>query len=275
MVERGLITLALAFMAALWWWLDGHGGRAFANEIALEFLTGYLLEKALSVDNIFVFLLVFNTFAVPAELRQRALMLGVIGAIVLRGVMIFVGAALVARFHWVLYLFGLFLLFTGVKMLLSANDKPDLDHNPVLRWMRGHLHITRGFHGEQLRAVEDGRHGFTPLFVVLVLLAVVDVVFAVDSIPAIFAVTLDPFIVLTSNVFAVLGLRALFFLLAGMADRFHLLGYGLSLVLVFIGAKMLIAHWYKIPIGLALGVVAVLIVASILASLAIPPRNSE
>lgn len=269
------ITLALAFMAALWWWLDGHGGRAFANEIALEFLTGYLLEKALSVDNIFVFLLVFNTFAVPAELRQRALMLGVIGAIVLRGVMIFVGAALVARFHWVLYLFGLFLLFTGVKMLLSANDKPDLDHNPVLRWMRGHLHITRGFHGEQLRAVEDGRHGFTPLFVVLVLLAVVDVVFAVDSIPAIFAVTLDPFIVLTSNVFAVLGLRALFFLLAGMADRFHLLGYGLSLVLVFIGAKMLIAHWYKIPIGLALGVVAVLIVASILASLAIPPRNSE
>ncbi|KAB2900799.1 MAG: TerC/Alx family metal homeostasis membrane protein [Dokdonella sp.] len=269
------ITLALAFMAALWWWLDGHGGRAFANEIALEFLTGYLLEKALSVDNIFVFLLVFNTFAVPAELRQRALMLGVIGAIVLRGAMIFVGAALVARFHWVLYLFGLFLLFTGVKMLLSANDKPDLDHNPVLRWMRGHLHITRGFHGEQLRAVEDGRHGFTPLFVVLVLLAVVDVVFAVDSIPAIFAVTLDPFIVLTSNVFAVLGLRALFFLLAGMADRFHLLGYGLSLVLVFIGAKMLIAHWYKIPIGLALGVVAVLIVASILASLAIPPRNSE
>lgn len=268
------IALALAFNAALWWWTDGHGGRAAANEVGLEFLTGYLLEKALSVDNIFVFLLVLNTFAVPAELRQRALMLGVLGAIALRALMILVGAALIARFHWVLYLFGVFLVVTGAKMLLTPPSEPDLDHNPVLRWMRGHLRITRGFHGQQLRVVEDGRTAFTPLFLVLVLLAVVDVVFAVDSIPAIFAVTLDPFVVLTSNVFAVLGLRALFFLLAGMADRFHLLGYGLAAVLVFIGAKMLVASWYKMPIGLALGVVAALIVASMLASLVVAPRRS-
>ncbi len=267
------IALALAFNAGLWWWVEQHAGRALANEVGLEFLTGYLLEKALSIDNIFVFLLVFNTFAVPVELRQRALMLGVLGAIGLRAIMIFVGAALVARFHWILYLFGLFLIVTGVKMLVSADSAPDLDDNPVLRWMRKHLRITRGFHGEHLRVEEGGQRAFTPLFVVLVLIAVVDVVFAVDSIPAIFAVTLDPFIVLTSNVFAVLGLRALFFLLAGMADRFHLLGYGLAGVLVFIGIKMLIVPWYKVPIGAALGVVAAFIVSSILASLIFAPKD--
>lgn len=269
------ISLALAFNAGLWWWELQQSGPAVANEVALEFLTGYVLEKALSIDNIFVFLLVFNTFAVPVELRQRALMLGVLGAIALRAVMIFVGAALVARFHWVLYLFGLFLLVTGIKMLLSADTEPDLESNRVLRWIRGHLHITRGFHGEQLRAVEDGRKAFTPLFVVLVLLAVVDVVFAVDSIPAIFAVTLDPFIVLTSNVFAVLGLRALFFLLAGMADRFHRLGHGLALVLLFIGIKMLIADLYKIPIGIALGVIAFLIGSAIAASMLWPAESAD
>lgn len=269
------ISLALAFNAGLWWWELQQSGPAVANEVALEFLTGYVLEKALSIDNIFVFLLVFNTFAVPVELRQRALMLGVLGAIALRAVMIFVGAALVARFHWVLYLFGLFLLVTGIKMLLSADTEPDLESNRVLRWIRGHLHITRGFHGEQLCAVEDGRKAFTPLFVVLVLLAVVDVVFAVDSIPAIFAVTLDPFIVLTSNVFAVLGLRALFFLLAGMADRFHRLGHGLALVLLFIGIKMLIADLYKIPIGIALGVIAFLIGSAIAASMLWPAESAD
>jgi len=267
------IALALAFDAGLWWWVDAHAGRAAANEIGLEFLTGYLVEKALAIDNIFVFLLVFNTFAVPVELRQRALMLGVLGAIALRAVMIFVGAALVARFHWVLYFFGLFLVVTGVKMLFSAQSEPDLDGNPVLRFMRRRLRITRDFRGEKLRVVDDGRSAFTPLFVVLVLIAVIDVVFAVDSIPAIFAVTLDPFVVLTSNVFAVLGLRALFFLLAGMADRFHLLGYGLAAVLVFIGTKMLIVDWYKVPIGVALGVVGALIAVSMVASLLFPARE--
>ena len=261
------IALALLFNLGLWWWLDMHSGRAIANQVGLEFLTGYVLEKSLAVDNIFVFLMVFNYFAVPAEQRQRALMLGVLGAIVLRAILIFVGAALVARFHWILYLFGLFLLVTGLKMLFAANQKPDLEANPMLRWMRGHLPLTRDFRGSMLSVVENGKRSYTPLFVVMVLIAVTDVIFAVDSIPAIFAVTLDPFVVLTSNVFAVLGLRAMFFLLAGMADRFHMLGHGLALVLLFIGTKMLIAGFYKIPIGIALAVVAALIAGSIFASL--------
>jgi tellurite resistance protein TerC len=199
-------------------------------------------------------------------------MLGVLGAIVLRAVLILLGAALVAQFHWILYLFGLFLFATGVKMLLAANPEPDLERNPVLGWMRRHLRLTRDFRGDALSVQEGGKRWYTPMFVVLVLIAVTDVIFAVDSIPAIFAVTLDPFVVLSSNVFAVLGLRALFFLLAGMADRFHLLGHGLAAVLLFIGAKMLLAGVLKIPIGIALGIVALLIVASIVASLLLPPR---
>lgn len=267
------VSLALVFNAGLWWWLDGHQGRAIANEISLEFLTGYVIEKSLAVDNIFVFLMVFNYFAVPAEQRARALMLGVLGAIVLRAILIFVGAALVAKFHWILYLFGLFLVFTGVKMLLAANQQPDLEANPVLRWMRAHLPLSKGFHGGALSVVEGNRRSYTPMFVVMVLIAVTDVIFAVDSIPAIFAVTEDPFIVLTSNVFAVLGLRAMFFLLEGAAERFHLLSYGLASVLMFIGAKMLVAGFFKIPIGIALGVVAVLIGTSMLASLWVKPRS--
>jgi tellurite resistance protein TerC len=261
------VSLALAFNGWLAW---QHG-----SERGLEFLTGYLIEKALAVDNIFVFLMVFNSFAVPPELRQRALMLGVLGAIVLRAVLILLGAALVAEFHWLLYLFGLFLFATGLKMLLAANPEPDLERNPVLGWMRRHLRLTRDFRGDALSVQEDGKRWYTPMFVVLVLIAVTDVIFAVDSIPAIFAVTLDPFIVLSSNVFAVLGLRALFFLLAGMAERFHLLGHGLAAVLLFIGAKMLLAGVLKIPIGIALAIVALLIVASIVASLLIPPREQR
>ena len=269
------IGLALAFNLGLWAWLDASAGRSAANEAGLEFLTGYLIEKALAVDNIFVFLMVFNSFAVPPELRQRALMLGVLGAIVLRAVLILLGAALVAEFHWILYLFGLFLFATGVKMLLAANPAPDLQRNPVLGWMRRHLRLTHDFRGDALSVREGGKRWYTPMFVVLVLIAVTDVIFAVDSIPAIFAVTLDPFIVLSSNVFAVLGLRALFFLLAGMADRFHLLGHGLAAVLLFIGAKMLLAGVLKIPIGIALGIVALLIVASIVASLLLPSRKAD
>ncbi|MBO9661506.1 TerC family protein [Dokdonella sp.] len=267
------VGLALAFNLGLWWWLDGQAGRAVANDIALEFLTGYVVEKSLAVDNIFVFLMIFNYFAVPAEQRQRALMLGVLGAIVLRAILIFIGAALVAKFHWILYLFGLFLIVTGVKMLLAANQEPDLEANPMLRWIRKHLPLTKEFHGSALRVLDGGKHRYTPLFVVMLLIAVTDVIFAVDSIPAIFAVTEDPFVVLTSNVFAVLGLRAMFFLLAGAAERFHLLSYGLAAVLLFIGTKMLIADVYKIPIGIALGVVALLIGASIVASLRFPPRR--
>ena len=265
------VSLALLFDFGVWWWLDVHAGSAIADETALEFLTGYVVEKSLAVDNIFVFLMVFNYFAVPAEQRQRALMLGVLGAIVLRAIMIIIGAALVARFHWVLYLFGLFLVFTGAKMLLTANQEPDLEANPVLRFIQNRLPLTRRFRGDALSIVDGGRL-YTPLFVVMVLIAVTDVIFAVDSIPAIFAVTTDPFVVLTSNVFAVLGLRAMFFMLEGAAQRFHLLSYGLAAVLFFIGTKMLIAGVWKIPIGLALGVVALLIGASMVASLMIRPK---
>jgi len=269
------VALALAFNLGVWYWLDEHVGRAAANEVGLEFLTGYLVEKALAVDNIFVFLMLFNYFGVPAEQRQRALMFGALGAILLRAVLIFVGAALVAKFHWILYVFGLFLVVTGIKMLLAADQAPDMDNNPVLRWMRQRLHLTQDFRGSALSVVENGRRWYTPLFVVMVLVAVTDVIFAVDSIPAVFAVTEDPFVVLTSNVFAVLGLRAMFFLLAGAAERFHLLSYGLAAVLLFIGAKMLIAGVYKIPIGIALGMVALLIGASVVASLYLPPRRKH
>jgi tellurite resistance protein TerC len=266
------IGLAGLFNLALWGYLHELTSPAEADRIALEFLTGYLVEKALAVDNIFVFLLLFSYFAVPAEQQQRALILGVLGAIALRAVMIFIGAALIASFHWVLYLFGAFLLVTGTKMLLMAGRPPDLERNPVLRWLTAHLPLTRGYHGAALWISTGSGRKYTPLFIVLVMIGVTDLIFAVDSIPAIFAVTTDPFVVLTSNVFAVLGLRALYFLLAGMAERFHLLGYGLAGVLMFIGGKMLLADLYKMPIGVALGVVAGMLAAAMLLSLLIRPR---
>jgi len=266
------IGLALAFNAGLWWYLKGQLPAAEANRVATEFLTGYLVEKALAVDNIFVFLMLFTYFAVPAQSQQRVLVYGVLGAIVLRAVLIFVGAALIAQFHWILYVFGVFLLGTGIKMLWAAGKEPDLEANPLLRWITSHLPMTRGYRGEALWIGEGGRRKYTPLFVVLLMIGVTDVIFAVDSIPAIFAITTDPFIVLTSNVFAVLGLRALYFLLADMAERFHLLSYGLAAVLVFIGGKMLVVEFVKIPVFLSLGVVAALIAGAMLASVLVPPR---
>ena len=266
------IGLALAFNAGLWFYLRTIVPEADATRVATEFLTGYLVEKALAVDNIFVFLMLFTYFGVPAASQQRVLVFGVLGAIVLRAILIFVGAALIAKFHWMLYVFGLFLLVTGAKMLWVAGKEPDLENNPILRWITGHLPLTRGFHGEALWIGEGSQRQYTPLFVVLVMIGVTDVIFAVDSIPAIFAITTDPFIVLTSNVFAVLGLRALYFLLAGMVEKFHLLSYGLAAVLVFIGAKMLIVDWVKIPVFISLGVVASLIAIAMLASLWIAPR---
>ncbi|WP_140724465.1 MULTISPECIES: TerC family protein [Gammaproteobacteria] len=268
----GWVALALLFNAGLWWYLRGTMGDAEAHRIGLEFLTGYLVEKSLAVDNIFVFLMLMTYFAVPEEQRQRVLIIGVLGAIVLRAIMIFAGTLLLAKFHWLLYVFGAFLLLTGIKMWFSAGKEPDLEANPVLRWMRGHLRLSPTYEGNALSVVRDGKRWFTPLFVVLILIAVIDVIFAVDSIPAIFAITTDPFIVLTSNVFAVLGLRAMFFLLAGMADRFHLLPYGLAVILVFIGAKMLMIDVYKIPVLVSLGVVAAILAATIALSLARPPK---
>lgn len=264
------VSLALAFCALLWFWLDASAGREIANLKATEFLTGYLIEKSLSVDNIFVFLMIFTAFAVPAEQQKKALIIGVILAVLLRAVMIMVGAWLIATFHWILYVFGAFLLVTGVKMVLPGQHEPDLEKNPVLKWMRGHLKILSQYEGDRLSLLQDGVRWFTPLFVVVVLIGVTDVIFAVDSIPAIFAVTTDPFIVMTSNIFAILGLRALYFLLADMAARFHLLKYGLAAVLCFIGVKMLIVEWFKIPVALSLGVVAGLLALSIIASLLRP-----
>lgn len=262
------VLLALVFNALLWWYLDGNHGREIANDKALEFLTGYLIEKSLSVDNVFVFLMIFTFFRVPAEYQRRVLIYGVLGAIVLRAVMILAGAYLVVKFHWILYLFGLFLIITGFKMLIFADKEADLEQNPILKWLRGHLRITSEYHQEKFWIVKDGVKWFTPLFLVLVMIETSDVIFAVDSIPAIFAITTDPFIVFTSNIFAIMGLRALYFLLADMADRFHLLKYGLALILVFVGLKMLIVEFYKVPIGLALGVVGVILITSVLASLA-------
>lgn len=261
------IAIALAFCGWFWWYLDGRFPREQANEKALEYLTGYLIEKALAVDNVFVWLTLFNFFAVPTEFQKRVLLYGVLGAIVMRAVLIYVGALLLAEFHWILYVFGLFLLLTGVKMLLFAKHEPDLEKNPVLRWMRGHMKISDEYHGERFFVMREGVRYATPLFVVLVLVEVTDLIFAVDSIPAIFAVTDDPFIVFTSNIFAILGLRAMYFLLADMAERFHLLKYGLAIILMFIGVKMLLLDVYKIPVWIALGIVVLILMASIAASL--------
>ncbi len=266
--------LSFVFAAGLWWYLDGNMGREIANVKTTEFLTGYLIEKSLSVDNIFVFLMIFTYFAIPAEYQRRALVMGVIGAIVLRVIMILIGAWLIAKFHWILYVFGAFLLVTGIKMLVFADEKPDLEKNPVLKWMRGHMNISRELSGERLTLMKDGVRWFTPMFVVLVLIGVTDIIFAVDSIPAIFAITDDPFIVLTSNIFAILGLRALYFLLADMADRFHLLSYGLAIVLMFVGVKMLIVDFYKIPVFLSLGIVAAILAIAVVLSLKVPKKDA-
>ena len=261
------VALALVFNGLLWWYVDGEAGREIANAKAAEFFTGYLIEKSLAVDNIFVFLMLFTYFAVPAQLQKRVLILGVIGAIVLRAVMILIGAWLIKEFHWVLYLFGAFLLATGIKMLVFADAGSDLEKNPLLKWMRGHMNLTPDFDGEKFWVTRQGVRFYTPLFVVMILIGITDVVFAVDSIPAIFAITEDPFIVMTSNIFAILGLRAMYFLLADLKDRFHLLTYGLGFILVFVGAKMLIVDWIKIPVGISLGVVGAILAISMVASL--------
>ncbi len=221
--------------------------------------------------------MLFTFFGVPVQYQRRVLILGIIGAIILRAIMILIGAWLITKFDWTLYLFGLFLLVTGVKMLMMAEAESDLEQNPLLRWMRRHVPITNEFHGESFTVMKDGTRWFTPLFVVMVMIGITDVIFAVDSIPAIFAITLDPFIVLTSNVFAILGLRAMYFMLADLADRFHLLKYGLAFILVFIGIKMLLLDVYKIPVGFALSVVGIVLLTSMVASLYItrPQKKSE
>jgi tellurite resistance protein TerC len=269
------VGVSFVFLAGLWWYLTANVSREVADAKGLEFLTGYLIEKALAVDNIFVFLMIFTYFAVPQEFQKRVLMFGILGALVLRAAMILVGAWLISQFHWILYLFGAFLLFTGVKMWWAAGQEPDLEANPALKLLRGRLRLSPSYDGEHFTTMINGVRHFTPLFIVIVLIGIVDVIFAVDSIPAIFAITTDSFIVLTSNVFAILGLRAMYFLLAGMRERFHLLSYGLAIVLVFIGAKMLLIDFYKIPVAWSLGFTVVVLASTMLLSLRIPPKPGQ
>lgn len=261
------VSVSLLFAAGLWAYLDDAAGRAVANDKVMEFLTAYLVEKSLAVDNVFVWMMIFSYFAIPLELQRRVLLYGILGAIVLRTLMIFAGSWLITEFHWLLYVFGVFLIITGLKMVWFAEHDPNLDKNPFVRFIRARYPITDHLEGERFFVIKDGVHLMTPLFLALVLVELTDVIFAVDSIPAVFAITTDPFIVLTSNLFAILGLRAMYFLMADLGNRFELLKYGLAVILVFIGTKMLIVEWYKIPVLVSLGVVASILLISVIASL--------
>ena len=266
------VLLSFAFNGLFWWAVLQDHGAAVANTKSMEFLTGYLIEKSLAVDNIFVFLMIFTYFAVPPEYQKRVLMIGIIGAIVLRTVMILAGSWLISEFHWVLYVFGAFLILTGVKMWWAAGKEPDLEANPALRLLRRWMPVSKNFDGEKFFTIENGKRIATPLMLVIVLVGVTDVIFAVDSIPAIFAITTDPFIVLTSNVFAILGLRAMYFLLAAVAAKFHLLSYGLAVVLVFIGTKMVLIDVIKLPVWISLSVVVAILAVTMLWSVKTSPK---
>ncbi|MDO8420329.1 MAG: TerC family protein [Rubrivivax sp.] len=266
------VLASFAFNGLFWWAVYQDHGTVVAHTRSLEFLTGYLIEKSLAVDNIFVFLMIFTYFAVPPAFQKRVLMIGIIGAIVLRTVMILLGSWLVSEFHWVLYLFGAFLLLTGLKMWWAAGQEPDMESNPALKLLRRLMPVSRQLDGEKFFTRSDGVKVATPLLLVVALVGLTDVIFAVDSIPAIFAITTDPFIVLTSNIFAILGLRAMYFLLAAVAVKFHLLSYGLAVILVFIGSKMLLVDVIKIPVLASLGVVAGILAVTMVWSLRTAPR---
>lgn len=261
------ISLAMAFNGVIWLTM-GQGP-------ALEFLTGYLIEKALSVDNIFIFVLIFSYFQVPQEYQHRVLFWGVLGALLMRAGMIALGAALITKFHWIIYLFGAFLVFTGIKMAVQKHGGEDPGNNAVIKLFRRLMPVTDSYKGQSFFTRLNGRVWATPLLLVLVLVETSDLIFAVDSIPAIFAVTRDSFLVYTSNVFAILGLRSLYFLLAGVVTKFRFLKLGLAFILSFVGTKMLIMDIYKIPIGLSLGVIAGILAVSVLASLMIPERKER
>jgi tellurite resistance protein TerC len=266
------VALSGAFAVLLWWAVGQEAGRGVADTKAMEFVTGYLIEKSLAVDNIFVFLMIFTYFAVPPAYQKRVLMIGIVGAIVLRTLMILGGAWLIEHFHWILYVFGAFLVLTGVKMWWAAGKQSSLEDNPALKLLRRLIPVAKGFDGEKFFTVENGKRIATPLVLVIALVAATDVIFAVDSIPAIFAITTDPFIVLTSNVFAILGLRAMYFLLQAVKERFHLLTYGLAVVLVFIGTKMMLIDLYKIPVGVSLSVVVGILAVTMIWSARTAPR---
>lgn len=255
------ITLAMIFNLILYFWQG--------SDVALKFLTGYVIEKSLSVDNIFVFVLVFSAFGVPALYQHRVLYWGILGALVMRGALIFAGSALLERFHFIIYVFGAFLIFTGIKMAFDKSDEEgvDVEKNPLLKFFRKRFPVTDGYEGQKFFVKRDGKTFITPLLLVLVVIESTDLVFAVDSIPAIFAVTTDPFIVYTSNVFAILGLRSLYFLLAGVMDKFYYLKLGLSVVLTFVGIKMVIIDIYHMPTLVSLAVIIGVLTIAVVASL--------
>ena len=257
------VSVSLGFAAGLWFYLQHLSGSAVASEQTLNFLTGYLLEKALAVDNVFVWLMLFSAFAVPPALQQRVLVYGVLGAIVLRTIMIFAGSWLVNEFSWILYIFGAFLIITGIKMFLSKSDDKDQEEGRLMQWLKKRLRVTDHLEGEKFFVVRQGVRYATPLLLVLIMVELSDVIFAVDSIPAIFAVTTDPFIVLTSNLFAILGLRAMYFLLSGVAEKFSLLQYGLAVILTFIGVKMLLIDIWHIPTAISLTVIATILIVTL------------
>lgn len=261
------IILSLLFNVGVYFWRG--------SVVALEFLTGYLLEKSLSVDNIFVFLMIFTYFRVPYLHQHKVLFWGILGALIMRALFILIGVTLIQKFHWVIYIMGGFLIVTGIKMATQRDDEIHPERNPVLRLFRRIMPVTENYEGGRFFVRRQGALYATPLFVVVLVVETTDVIFAVDSIPAILAITLDPFIVYTSNVFAILGLRALYFALAGIMRLFHYLPYGLSLILVFVGIKMLLVDIYKIPIGIALGTVATILIVSVLASMIWPPKEEE
>jgi tellurite resistance protein TerC len=261
------IALALAFNAGIYFFRG--------EEDALEFLTGYLLEKALSVDNIFVFIMIFAYFKVPARYQHKVLFWGILGALVMRALFIAGGVTLIQKFHWVIYVFGGFLILTGIRMALHQDTEIRPEKNPVLKLFRRFMPVAERHKGDSFFIKQNGRRFATPLFIVLLMIETTDVIFAVDSIPAILAITTDPFIVYTSNVFAILGLRALYFALAGVMQMFHYLAYGLAAILVFVGAKMMLADFYKLPISVALGVVAGILTIAIVASLVWPKAEEQ
>jgi tellurite resistance protein TerC len=256
------VGLALLFAGGLAYFVD--------RQTALTFLTGYVIEESLSVDNIFVIVLIFQYFAVPPQYQHRVLFWGILGALVMRGIFIGVGAALLARFEWIIYIFGALLVVTGIRMALKQDEEFDGEQNPVVKFVRRFLPVSHDYHGKHFFTLENGKRYATPLLLVLVLVEATDLIFAIDSIPAIFGISRDPFVVFTSNIFAVMGLRSLFFLLASVVTKFHLLKYGLAVILTFVGAKMLLEHWVHIPIMLSLGIVVAVLGASIVASLVWP-----
>ncbi|MEW5800148.1 MAG: TerC family protein [Bacteroidota bacterium] len=269
------ITLALVFNSLIYYYWDWMSPASeYSNsEASLAFLTGYLIEKSLSVDNVFVFLMVFTYFKVPSTYQHKVLFWGILGALVMRAIFIFTGVALIEKFHWMIYLFGALLIFTGIRMVTQKDKKLEPEKNPIIKTFRKWFPVTDEYHGSRFFTKIEKRKFATPLFVVLLFIETTDVIFAVDSIPAILAITSNPFIVYTSNVFAILGLRALYFALAGIMGLFHYLHYGLSLILVFVGSKMILVDFFKIEIQVSLGIVLGILLISVIASKLFPPKE--